>query len=219
MNLTPWLSALLRASIPQDRKGRFFLVYAVISAGAIHFGRVQLANPFFEDLGYGFCMATLLLLLCLIALFFIILVLEALRYTVVQGGHPLPLLLLAGGFIVGFFLPVKTMEENIFLSHKEKYERLVELVRGHKLGHNGVCADDAAFVPPTGYEQLVGSESCVFLIAAPTLVVEFRPRTIYRPIMYFEDPAMVETLIGPCHGEGRVFKQMDDNWFICHRPD
>lgn len=206
---------LLKAGMPGDCKGRFLLFLSLFISAGIYWLRVRTVDVLFP-----------FYILCWVELCFVSLVatvgIWALKYILEQNGHPLSLVFLLSGVILGIFWPLPPRpEEALFSSHKTEYEELVKLAQEARLDHSERCHAPHSFASPPGYELLVKQDTCILVerVGRQTnaLVVEFYPRDFYWPIVYLEDPRVIGETYGACHGDGRVYKQLDEHWFLCRR--
>lgn len=214
---TSRLTNILRASLPQNTLGKILSAFSVVIPIVLYLGRVgkdTITAETFEtrivDFGFAFCLITLMGLLFLFT---------TIMYACRPKGHPLPLVLFLGAVLCAWFLPVPpTAEEAFFSSNRAGYEELVRMVRDNQLYHSDECASESFFVPPAGYEPLLGSDDCVYVPQqqASRLVVELNPLDSCRPIIYFQKPTMVEHYDAcDTNLNGRIFKQLAEHWYIC----
>jgi hypothetical protein len=137
-------------------------------------------------------------------------------YVFKSRGHLAPGLILVGGLLFAGFLPVPpTPEEISFSWQKEEYEQIVELARNNQLQHGDSCLAENQFLSPSRY-SLWPSE-CIQISQQDGIIVEFAPRSWERPIVFVENPIKEGFLTCWSHSDGRVFKELGENWFICER--
>jgi len=209
---------ILKVGLPQDRKGKLLLAFPAIIAVTIYYSRARFYDSSPIALGLG--LATCWPLFGLLGLGLIALLVWTIKYTFGQNGHPLPLLLLLVSVPFGFYLPVPpTPEEVSFSSYRAEYEEMMELAHNYQLIHSDTCNAQNVFAPPAGYKSLAESNECIFVEPRPALglIVEFRPRDFYHLIVYFQDPTVIEKTYGPCHRDGKIYKKLDEHWYICIR--
>ena len=204
------MKKLIRAIIPPDSDGWESIFFSVLTALGIYLLRSQWNKM--PPLGMGGFILIFAAPLCCLSLSFVAYhMLIAFQY---GTKHWTPLAFLLGSIFIAIIYPTPpTFEEEIFFHHRADYEYLVELAHDNQLLHDEDCK--AAFAPPLGYEHLVGE--CIWIDLVPTFIVEFTPRSFYRPLVYFDDPTKIEDAYGSCHGDGSIRKQVDEHWFICNR--
>ena len=135
-----------------------------------------------------------------------------------KDGSLIPLVLLVGGALVAFTLPLPPLaEEASFNKHQEDYEYIVALAESNQLEHGNGCLADSpssyAFKVPEGYEHL--SEGCIFVsYYSGNINVEFSPYDYAMALNYFENPNDL-TKSRDCDFRGHVWKKINENWYVC----
>ena len=205
------MKKFIQAIIPPDRNGWESIFFSVLTAVGIYLLRFQWNRIPPLGMAGGFILILLAPLCCFPISFIAYQMLIAFKY---GKKHWTPLVFLLGSISIAMVYPTPpTFEEEIFFQYRADYEYLVELARGNQLLHNEDCR--AAFAPPIGYKHLVGK--CIYIDLEPAFIVEFTPRSFYRPLVFFDDPTTIEFSVGACHEDGGVSKQLDEHWFICNR--
>jgi hypothetical protein len=135
-----------------------------------------------------------------------------------KDGSLIPLVLLVGGTVSAFVLPLPPLAEEVsFTKHQKDYEHIVALAKSNQLEHGNDCLADSpsfyAYKVPEGYEQL--SEDCIFVLYySGNINVEFSPYDYAVALNYFENPNDV-TKSRDCDFRGHVWKKINENWYIC----
>jgi hypothetical protein len=131
-----------------------------------------------------------------------------------RKGYALPVWILIAVLGLMFYLPLPwTTEQRSFYEHRAAYQQLAELARQDRLTRSARC-------PAPGYEAPAGYEDyaveCILVDRDLGLVAEFTPRSIFRPVVYLDDPSV---LLGTqaCGLKGDAQSFLAPHWYVCRR--
>jgi hypothetical protein len=195
---------------------RSLLAGALALAGAAYFVRFQLSDylGFGRETGFSPGVALAFVVAVAAVPFGIVLLLRAYRFWDTRG-RLVPLAVLVGAFLLVFFIPLPwTTEQRSFYEQRSAYEQVVELARRGELARTAECPAPA-YAAPAGYEFL--GADCLLTGSDRGMVVEFTPRSVFRPVVYFEDPAAIKTSLACVEPHGRTEFVLADNWYVCTR--
>lgn len=209
-----YLNALRKIFIPPDWTGLTLLLVNLGLPFALYDIRLRFAElARTGGMGTGLALMMASPLLCLIGLVILALIVATVGYAFRRDGHPLPTLVMLAAFLLGALYPLPPSPEEVaFKKHRADYARVVEMARQHQLGHDGRC--QAAFSLPPAYRHLT---DCVWVEDTPTFFVEFLAADSNRAVVYLDEAEMLESIVEACgaDGQGSIFKQLDEHWFIC----
>jgi hypothetical protein len=198
--------------IPSGPLERGLLIMSVALGGAVFFCRAQLIDSRF---GTGGWESFLMLLTCVLAVFFPFHLLITVRYISEPKGHSFPLFFLISVLLFAWVLPVPPLyEEKLFLEHRAEFEELVAIVQAGQLTHSQACNAKLVFEPPPGFETLIDAEDCIYADLHPSTIIEFPSAKSTVKIVFLEDPAS-PTSSYVCYGGGQVRARLDEHWYLC----
>jgi hypothetical protein len=211
-----WVLEMSNRIVPTDKRGRILFFFSLCFAGYLYFARIVLTGFFVGTSG------TLLRIffwlspiLCVGALALHVVFLGV--YVFRGHGQFSPVLFLVGGLLAARFLPIPpTPEEISFSWQNAEYNQIVELARSNQLQQGNDCFAQDQFLPPSNFFQWSGE--CIRVNQEDGLIVEFAPRSLERPIVFFENATNKKS--PPCWSDSEptdVFKQLSEHWYICER--
>ena len=200
---------------PADTRGRILFLLSLFFVSYVYLDRVVWTNFFVGSLDTWLTVFFWLSpIFCFVG--FIVHIVFVSLYVFRSRGHLAPGLFLVGGLLLAGFLPVPSTPEEISFSwQKEEYEQIVELARNDQLQHGDSCLAENQFLSPS--RSYPWSSECIQIAQQDGIIVEFAPRSWERPLVFVENPIKEGFLTCWSHSDSRVFKQLDENWFICER--
>ena len=200
---------------PADTRGRILFLLSLLFVSYVYLDRVVWTNFFVGGLDTWLTIFFWLSpIFCFVG--FIVHIVLVCLYVFKSRGHLAPGIFLISGLFLAAFLPVPpTPEEISFSSQRGEYEQIVALARNNQLQQGHDCVAENQFLSPSSHD--LWSSECIQITRQDGIIVEFAPRSWERPIVFVENPIKEGFLTCWSHSDSRVFKELDENWFICER--